>query len=38
MIINFIDGDSYIAITKIGIDNIKIEIVINIDIKDIELL
>ena len=35
MLIGFIDGDGYIAITKIGIDNIKIELVLSIDIKDL---
>ena len=38
MLIGFIDGDGYIAITKIGINNIKIELVISVDIKDLHLL
>lgn len=33
-----IDGDGYIAITKIGLDNIRMELVLNIDSKDLKLL
>ena len=33
-----IDGDGYIAITKIGFDNIRIELVLSVDIKDLKLL
>ena len=38
MFIGLIDGDGYIAITKIGLDNIRIELVLSVDIKDLKLL
>lgn len=33
-----IDGDGYIAITKIGLDNIRMELILSVDIKDLKLL
>ena len=33
-----IDGDGYIAITKIGLDTIRMELVLSVDIKDLKLL
>lgn len=36
--IGLIDGDGYIAITKIGLDNIRMELVLSVDIKDLKLL
>lgn len=38
MFMGLIDGDGYIAITKIGLDTIRIELVLSVDIKDIKLL
>lgn len=38
MFIGLIDGDGYIAITKIGLDNIRIELVLSVDIRDLKLL
>jgi len=38
MFIGFIDGDGYISITKRGVDNIRIELVISLDIKDLKQL
>lgn len=38
MFIGLIDGDGYIAITKIGLDNIRMELVLSVDIKDLKLL
>ena len=32
------DGDGYIAITKIGLDNIRMELVLSVDIEDLKLL
>ena len=36
--LGLIDGDGYIAITKIGLDNIRMELVLSVDIKDLKLL
>lgn len=33
-----IDGDGYIAITNIGLDTIRMELVLSVDIKDVKLL
>ena len=33
-----IDGDGYIAITKIGLDNIRMELILSVDIKDLKIL
>lgn len=38
MFIGLIDGDGYIAITKIGLDTIRMELVLSVDIKDLKLL
>lgn len=38
MFIGLIDGDGYIAITKSGIDNIRMELILSVDIKDLKLL
>lgn len=38
MFIGLIDGDGYIAITKNSLDNIRIELVLSVDIKDLKLL
>ena len=38
MFMGLIDGDGYIAITKIGLDNIRIELILSVDIKDLKLL
>ena len=38
MFIGLIDGDGYIAITKNGLENIRIELVLSVDIKDLKLL
>ena len=38
MFIGLIDGDGYIAITKIGLDNIRMELVLSVDIEDLKLL
>jgi hypothetical protein len=38
MFIGLIDGDGYIAITKIGLDNIRMELILSVDIKDLKLL
>jgi len=38
MLIGFIDGDGYIAITKAGLDNIRIELVLSVHINDLPLL
>ena len=38
MFIGLIDDDGYIAITKIGLDNIRIELILSVDIKDLKLL
>lgn len=38
MFIGLIDGDGYITITKIGLDNIRIELILSVDIKDLKLL
>lgn len=38
MFIGLIDGDGYIAITKVNLDNIRIELVLSVHIKDLKLL
>lgn len=38
MFIGLIDGHGYIAITKIGLDNIRMELILSVDIKDLKLL
>lgn len=38
MFIGLIDGDGYIAITKIGLNTIRMELVLSVDIKDLKLL
>ena len=38
MFIGLIDGDGYIAITKIGLDNIRMELILSVYIKDLKLL
>lgn len=39
MLVGFIDGDGYIAaISKLGFDNIRIDLVLSVDIKHLPLL